>query len=335
MNARPAPIAERLARAEDLIVQAAGSGAQLAVLPEVFNSGYEYSERNYTLAEPLDGPTGLWMRQVADQYHLHLAGTFLRRDGAEIYDTLLLVAPDGCEWLYDKKYPWFWERAYFRNGRGFTIADTDLGEIGLMICWDVAHLDLWRCYAGKVGLVVVSSCPPLAHEMRLRLPNGSLMTSLDLGPILRHIGRAAGGTFGPLLRRQAAHLGVPVVNTTATGTFVSRMPSPQVSLATFALACPRLWKYFSQAGDVVLETEYFQETYIADAGGNVIRSVPPGVEGYAIAEVAIPDSPPQPDGEQPQFGISRFVYGMDVFANGVMVREYERKLRSKATSAAG
>jgi predicted amidohydrolase len=327
LNARPAPNAERLRRAEDLIAQAADTGAQLAVLPEVFNTGYEYSRRNYDLAEPLDGPTGQWMRRVAAQYRLHLAGTFLRRDGVEIYNTLLLVAPEGRQWLYDKNYPWMWERAYFRNGCGITVADTELGKIGLMVCWDVAHVDLWRRYAGKVGLVVVSSCPPMAHEMRLRLPDDSLVTSGDLGPLLRQIGRSADGTFGPLLRRQAAHLGVPMVSTTTTGAFVSRMPCPRASLAIYALAYPRLWKYLSQAGDVSLESSYFQETYIADAGGNVIRSVLPGVEGYAIAEVVLPEIPPKPRGKQPLFGISRLAYWMDAFANGVMVKEYERKLR--------
>lgn len=41
MDARPAPTAERLARAERLITQIVPSGVDLVVLPEIFNTGYE------------------------------------------------------------------------------------------------------------------------------------------------------------------------------------------------------------------------------------------------------------------------------------------------------
>ena len=57
MDAAPAPTQSRLERAESLVAQAATQGAQIALLPEVFNTGYEYHDRNYGLAEALDGPS--------------------------------------------------------------------------------------------------------------------------------------------------------------------------------------------------------------------------------------------------------------------------------------
>ena len=65
MDARPAPTPERLARAENLVAQAAHSGAQLVVLPEVFNTGYEYSDQNFARAEAPDGQTASWMLKTA------------------------------------------------------------------------------------------------------------------------------------------------------------------------------------------------------------------------------------------------------------------------------
>jgi predicted amidohydrolase len=57
LDASPAPLLERLERAEKLVASAADQGAELMLLPELFNTGYAYNDRNYQLAESLDGPT--------------------------------------------------------------------------------------------------------------------------------------------------------------------------------------------------------------------------------------------------------------------------------------
>ena len=51
----------------------------------------------------------------------------------------------------------------------------------MMICWDVAHPNLWRGYAGLIDLLVVSSCPPDVSNPTLQLTNGSCFTFDDLG----------------------------------------------------------------------------------------------------------------------------------------------------------
>jgi len=49
---------------------------KLVVLPELFNTGYEYCDENYRRAEALDGPTSTWMKQTANRYSVHIAGLF-------------------------------------------------------------------------------------------------------------------------------------------------------------------------------------------------------------------------------------------------------------------
>ncbi len=330
MIAAPAPTAERLARAESLVSRAAGLGAQLVALPEMFNTGYEYHPRNYALAEPLDGPTPAWMRSAAARHGVHLAGAFLRRaaDG-EIYNTLLLAAPDGQEWLYDKSYPWMWERAYFRPGNGPQVAATSLGKIGLMICWDVAHTGLWQAYAGQVQLVLACSCPPAVHDFTLQLPDGRQVSSADISPSLRRVQRAADETFGQFLRRQSTHLGVPVVNVTGTGNFASGLPRPRYSLAGMAATCPRLWKYLGRAGEVRMTCGYFNETYLADARGQVLGRVPAGAEDLVAAEIPLPGAPPRPASPPPAYGLPRDAYLLDAFANASVAGEYRRGRNGK------
>ena len=81
MDAMPAPVSERLKRAEKIVGQAAQAGAQLVILPELFHTGYTYSEDNFTLAEPLDGTTSAWMKATSVRLNIHLAGTLLLIDG--------------------------------------------------------------------------------------------------------------------------------------------------------------------------------------------------------------------------------------------------------------
>jgi predicted amidohydrolase len=152
IDAAPASNADRLLRIEALLAQAAAQGAQLAVLPELFNTGYSYTAENYNLSEPLEGPTHRWMRAQAERHRMYLAGALLLRDAVDFYDSMLLIAPKGQTWRYDKSYPWGWERAYFRPGRGPFVAETPLGRIGMLICWDIAHRDQWT----------VSGCGPVS-----------------------------------------------------------------------------------------------------------------------------------------------------------------------------
>jgi len=325
MNASPSSVKEKLNRAENFVVKCIENGAQLIVLPEVFNTGYEYSDQNYLLAESFDGLTASWMRKTAARYHVHLAGSFLRREQNEIFNTLLLVAPDKRQWHYDKNYPWVWERAYFQKGTNVTIANTELGNIGFLICWDVAHPNLWQKYSGKVELMIVSSCPPKALDLALVLPEGQRIMSQNTGALTQYLKRTSDKTFGEYLRRQANFLEVPVAHSTSTGIFKSSIPNPKSSLTMLSMMYPPLLKYKSQFNHVRMETDYFNETYITDRSGTVLQSVPPNIEGFAISDVILSDSPPQPKGKQPPFGISNFTYLFDTIANRLLASEYRKK----------
>lgn len=329
MVAQTAPTEERLARAEALVSGAAADGADLVVLPEIFNTGYIYHDNNYQRAEPMDGPTVGWMKQMASEHQIHLAGSLLLLDEHDIYNTLLLIAPDGRIWRYDKTYPWYFERAYFRNGPGITIADTELGKLGLLICWDVAHTNLWQKYAGQVDAMVVTSCPPTFHDMTLRLPDGISVTSEEMGGRWPHIKKAADATFGALVQRQVKHLSVPLVNTTGTGKLQTHVPGAYVAFPVYVAFRPDLWRYWPQANQVILEANYFNETYVTDASGAVIAVVEPEAEDYVVAEVELSETQPQPIGSPPHFGLPPEAYWLDILTNIVMSFIYRRQGRQQ------
>ena len=170
MDAQVGAVEANLARATELVEEAAGQGAQLIVLPELFATGYAYTDANFELPEPLDGPTGTWIVETARRLGVHLVGSFPARmatgvpDGGrlpdEAYIVALLAAPDGHRWVYRKMHVAMWENCWFERGTKPVIADTALGRIGLIICWDEVFADLARAYQGQVDLLCIPSSPP-------------------------------------------------------------------------------------------------------------------------------------------------------------------------------
>jgi Carbon-nitrogen hydrolase len=319
MDARLAPVSERLERAERIVVQAAQAGAQLVVLPELFNTGYAYTDDNYKLAEPLDGLTSAWMKATSVRLRIHLAGALLFLDRGEIYDTLLLFSPGGQMWRYDKNYPWAWERGYFRGRRGTTVAQTELGDLGLMICWDLGHLNMWKQYAGKVDMIVIASCPPDGANASYEFPNGEKLDFNDMGAMssMKDIGRQF---FGKMVNQQAEWLGVPAVNSGASGTVQTHVPKAGALLRTFSLFAPRLLKLLPQAEQLQMSCEMIPSCKVVDASGHTIAErAPVEGEGFVISEVTLADSKPVPTGQQPNPPLNRMISRMALFNSDLMV----------------
>lgn len=328
MDAAPAPTAERLGRAADLVAEAASAGAQLVVLPEVFNTGYEYHERNYALAEPLTGQTVTWMKAQTAQHQIHLVGTLMLLDEDEVYNSALLFAPDGRMWRYDKNFPFAWERAYFREGRGITIADTDLGKFGMMICWDSSHPELWQRYAGKVDAMIIPSSPPKLSSADLVFPDGERVNVKDLGGMWETIYTDEEYFPGVDMDEHAAWMRVPVVNTVAGGKFKSRLPVPYVSIGSYLATRNDLWEYISQAPRVQVETGFDHQAKIIDAFGQVIARVTEDGDSFTLAEVTLADEMPKPGYPQPKMRTHSAAYFLvDVVTAGVMTALYRRGLR--------
>jgi len=301
MDVTPASVQERLARAERLANEAAQAGAQLIAFPEVFNTGYAYSPENYSLAEPLDGPTLTWMRQTAARLNAHLAGSFLLRDQTDIYNALLLVAPDGRFWRYNKNYPWGWERAYFRDDHQTVVAHTDLGDIGLLICWDLGHAALWNQYAGRVDLMLVCSSPPLITQPTYYLPDGSTLEAKDMGPVFLSMKDTGSQVFVQMLSEQTAWLGVPTVYTSHCGQFRSTVPNASQSLALMVPTAPKLAKFVSIAHKMELTCGMVSGGKILAADGQTqAEQALEAGESCLLGEITLAETHPQTEGSQPK-----------------------------------
>jgi predicted amidohydrolase len=122
------------------------AGADLVVLPELTVPGYDWDrERLEAGAEPLDGPTVSAWTELAARHGGWLAGGLAERDGERLFNTGVLVGPDGVALHYRKLHLFSGEKGVFTPGdRGLPVVETPLGRIGLCICYDLRFVETLR-----------------------------------------------------------------------------------------------------------------------------------------------------------------------------------------------
>lgn len=138
--------ARSLAEAEALVRDAAGQGAQVILLPELFIGPYfckSQEECNFAAAYPVEThPVVTHFAPVAAELGVVLPLSLFERDGPHYYNSLVMVDADGrALGTYRKSHipdgPGYQEKYYFRPGNtGFRVWDTAAGRIGVGICWD-------------------------------------------------------------------------------------------------------------------------------------------------------------------------------------------------------
>ena len=145
MSMRPDPEAN-FAAAIDRIRQAAGQGANIVCLPELFRAQYFCQRedlRLFDLAEPIPGPSTAKLASVARDAGIVIVASLFERRAAGLYhNTAVTLGSDGAiAGLYRKMHipddPAYYEKFYFTPGDlGFRAFDTRVGRVGALVCWD-------------------------------------------------------------------------------------------------------------------------------------------------------------------------------------------------------
>ena len=149
--------AENLRTAERLVRQAAGQGAQVVLLPELFEREYFCQQRRYDFyayATPTDENPAVQMGiRLARELHIVLPISFFERDCNNFYNTVACIDADGTLLgTYRKTHipddHYYQEKFYFTPGdTGFRVFRTKFGCIGVGICWDQWFPETARCMA--------------------------------------------------------------------------------------------------------------------------------------------------------------------------------------------
>lgn len=173
-------------KADGLVRQAAGKGANIILLPELFENWYFCQERrydSYKLAMPLeDNPAVRHFRTAARELGVVLPISFYEQDGTALYNSIAMIDADGeILGVYRKTHipddHFYQEKFYFTPGNtGFKVWDTKFGKIGVGICWDQWFPEAARCmalmgaelllYPTAIGSEPIIECDSMPHWQR-------------------------------------------------------------------------------------------------------------------------------------------------------------------------
>ena len=151
MNPKHGEPEENLVTISDTIAQIASrQKVDLIVFPELITSGNELGVRFTDIAQRVPGPTINLIAQRANDYGIYVAFGMVTKEKVEsvLYNSAILVGPDGdLVQTYNKIHLRGEERMAFREGFKLPIAETDIGNIGLMLGYDLAYPEVARSLA--------------------------------------------------------------------------------------------------------------------------------------------------------------------------------------------
>ena len=139
--------------------------ADLYVLPELFNTGYNFAEKREVeaLAERTDGPTFQSLVGFARQRLCYIAYGFAEK-ADHLYNSAALIGSSGLVGLYRKIHLFDRETLFFQPGNmGFPVFDLPFGKVGMMICFDWIYPESARTLAVRGAQLII-------HPSNLVLP---------------------------------------------------------------------------------------------------------------------------------------------------------------------
>lgn len=177
---------DNLEKAEKMVRQAAGDGAQIILLPELFEREYFCQQRRYDfyhLAKPVEKNDAVQMgMRLAKELNVVLPISFYEQDVNTLYNSIACIDADGTlSGVYRKTHipddHYYQEKFYFTPGNtGFKVFDTHYGKIGIGICWDQWFSETARCmalmgaeillYPTAIGSEPILECDSMPHWRR-------------------------------------------------------------------------------------------------------------------------------------------------------------------------
>lgn len=179
-------VQENIDKAETMVREAASNGANLILLPELFERPYFCQEKRYDYydyALPLtENPAVRRFQAVAGELGVVIPVSFYERDVQRLFNSIAMIDADGSILgVYRKTHipddHFYQEKFYFTPGdTGFKVFETRFGTVGVGICWDQWFPEIARAMAVKgaellfyptaIGSEPILECDSMPHWRR-------------------------------------------------------------------------------------------------------------------------------------------------------------------------
>ena len=164
---------ENLKKIEKLTLKAKDEGANLVTFPELSLTGYVVRDQFYELAETVPGPAVKVIESLSRKSGMHIIFGMAEKSEktrATLFNTAVFVGPKGLIGKYRKMYlpthSVFEEKRYFRPGYQAASFNTEIGDIGLSICYDIFFPEVFRLtrLKGAQLMVCISASPAVRRS---------------------------------------------------------------------------------------------------------------------------------------------------------------------------
>ena len=246
---------KNLQRATAFVEEAAEQDAKLVLLPELMPGGYTLTEAIWDTAEPFEGKTVAWLRDIGHRLGIYVGTSFLEADGEDFYNTFVLSTPEGDIAGQIRKNPAAsFEAYFFRSGDDKHWIDLPFGRIGVGICYENALYSHYsELYDANIDLYLR---PFSGASFEAKFPIREKDVDF-LNAALRD------GTA-----ETAKIMGIPVVMSNKVGRLQTKVPG----------------------GFPEQDVEFPGYSAVADSDGKLLSQIPPKMEGIAIGEVTLDPS---------------------------------------------
>jgi N-carbamoylputrescine amidase len=144
-----------------LIDEAARNNTKLMVLPELCNTGYMFNSREeaFALSEDIpEGPSSTRWIECCKKYDAYIVAGIAEREDNRLYDSAVVLGPEGHIGTYRKIHLWDEEKLWFEPGNlGLPVFDLPFGRIGCRICYDIWFPETTRILAAQGADIICDS----------------------------------------------------------------------------------------------------------------------------------------------------------------------------------
>ncbi len=157
--------AENHRRARRLLERAKEDGARLALLPEMFSTGF--SMNTGTIAQPPNGPSEVFLRRTAAELGLWLIASVPEISGPKAHNMCIVMSPAGAATRYPKIHPFSYanEHEHYAPGDRVVTVEVEGVRVTPLVCYDLRFPEPFRVAAAETDLfAVVANWPEPRRE---------------------------------------------------------------------------------------------------------------------------------------------------------------------------